>query len=78
MTSNHPEKLDPALIRPGRVNLKLNLGYVELPEATEMVQHYFGGYRGELLDAARRGALAAAWRALEGRGARLTPAQVSL
>ena len=30
MTSNHPEKLDPALIRPGRVNLKLNLGCVEL------------------------------------------------
>ena len=47
MTSNHPEKLDPALIRPGRVNLKIHLGYVELPEATEMVQHYFGGYRGE-------------------------------
>ena len=23
MTSNHPEKLDPALIRPGRVNLKV-------------------------------------------------------
>ena len=46
MTSNHPEKLDPALIRPGRVNLKIHLGYVELPEATEMVQHYFGGYRG--------------------------------
>ena len=33
MTSNHPEKLDPALIRPGRVNLKLYLGYIELPEA---------------------------------------------
>jgi mitochondrial chaperone BCS1 len=32
MTSNHPEKLDPALIRPGRVNLKLYLGYIELPE----------------------------------------------
>ena len=50
--------------------------YVELPEATEMVQHYFGGYRGVLLDAAQRAALAGAWRALEGRGARLTPAQV--
>ena len=50
--------------------------YVELPEATEMVQHYFGGYRGVLLDAAQRAALAGAWRVLEGRGARLTPAQV--
>ena len=41
--------------------------YVELPEATEMVQHYFGGYRGEMLGPAQRGALAAAWRALEVR-----------
>ena len=32
MTSNHPEKLDPALIRPGRINLKIHLGYVELEE----------------------------------------------
>jgi len=42
MTSNHPEKLDPALIRPGRVNLKLYLGYIELPEACEMIALYFG------------------------------------
>jgi chaperone BCS1 len=41
MTSNHPEKLDPALIRPGRVNLKLYLGYIELPEACEMIALYF-------------------------------------
>ena len=27
MTSNHPEKLDPALIRPGRIDLHLSLGY---------------------------------------------------
>jgi chaperone BCS1 len=38
MTSNHPEKLDPALIRPGRVNLKLYLGYIQLEEAKQMVQ----------------------------------------
>ena len=25
MTSNHPEKLDPALIRPGRINKQLHL-----------------------------------------------------
>merc|ERR1719410_800686 len=28
MTSNHPEKLDPALIRPGRIDKKLMLGYM--------------------------------------------------
>ena len=50
MTSNHPEKLDPALIRPGRVNLKLLLDYIELPEVKLMVGHYFGGYRGEYMN----------------------------
>ena len=42
MTTNHPEKLDPALIRPGRINKKLYLGYLLLPEAAELVEHYFG------------------------------------
>ncbi|CAD7700063.1 unnamed protein product [Ostreobium quekettii] len=42
MTTNHPEKLDPALIRPGRVNKQLYLGYLRLEEALQMVEHYFG------------------------------------
>jgi len=42
MTTNHPEKLDPALIRPGRINKKMLLGYLLLPEAEKMVEHYFG------------------------------------
>jgi ATP-dependent 26S proteasome regulatory subunit len=42
MTSNHPEKLDAALIRPGRVDKVLHLGYMEAPEAILMVNHYFG------------------------------------
>ena len=42
MTTNHPERLDPALIRPGRINKKLLLGYLQLPAAREMVRHYFG------------------------------------
>ena len=41
MTSNHPEKLDPALIRPGRINRKVYLGNVRVAEATSMVRHYF-------------------------------------
>lgn len=28
MTTNHPEKLDPALIRPGRINKKVCLGFL--------------------------------------------------
>jgi len=41
MTTNHPEKLDPALIRPGRIDKIIYLGYIQAPEAKEMVQHYF-------------------------------------
>lgn len=42
MTSNHPEKLDPALIRPGRINRKIYMGNIAAPEACEMVRHWFG------------------------------------
>ncbi|CAD7700065.1 unnamed protein product [Ostreobium quekettii] len=42
MTTNHPEKLDPALIRPGRVNKQLYFGYLRLEEALQMAEHYFG------------------------------------
>lgn len=35
-TSNHPEKLDPALIRPGRFDLHLNLGDLGWPEFEQM------------------------------------------
>jgi len=41
MTTNHPEKLDPALIRPGRIDRCLLLGYLKEPEATQMISHYF-------------------------------------
>jgi len=39
MTTNHPEKLDPALIRPGRVNLSLELGYMQSEEMMQQIQH---------------------------------------
>mmetsp|Transcript_58405 Transcript_58405/g.139291 ORF Transcript_58405/g.139291 Transcript_58405/m.139291 type:complete len:731 (+) Transcript_58405:75-2267(+) len=41
MTSNHPEKLDPALIRPGRVDKKFLLTYMQGYQASLMVGHYF-------------------------------------
>ena len=41
MTSNHPEKLDPALIRPGRVDIKLKLDYMGANQICQLVELYF-------------------------------------
>ncbi|KAJ3071949.1 hypothetical protein HDU98_004552 [Podochytrium sp. JEL0797] len=38
MTSNHPEVLDPALIRPGRIDLHLSLGYCTHYQLNRMYQ----------------------------------------
>ena len=42
MTTNHPEKLDPALTRPGRVNMQIYMGFIKVAHAKEMVTHYYG------------------------------------
>ena len=42
MTTNHPDKLDPALTRPGRVNMTLHLSYMQRQQMLEMIEHYFG------------------------------------
>jgi len=41
MTSNHPEKLDSALIRPGRIDKSIYLGFMTGECAAEMIEHYF-------------------------------------
>ena len=43
MTTNHPEKLDPALKRPGRVDLHEHLSALDQYQLTEMVKYYSGG-----------------------------------
>jgi len=40
MTSNHPEKLDPALIRPGRISKRIHLGCMSPECLVGMVEHY--------------------------------------
>lgn len=43
LSTNHPEHLDPALIRPGRIDKKLLLGYMSAPHVVAMMEHYFQG-----------------------------------
>jgi chaperone BCS1 len=41
MTSNHPETLDPALIRPGRCDRRFHLGHAGAVEASLMIERFF-------------------------------------
>merc|ERR1712183_460803 len=41
MTTNHPEMLDSSLIRPGRIDKRLNLGYMVGNDMIAMLEHYF-------------------------------------
>jgi hypothetical protein len=42
MTTNHPEMLDAALVRPGRVNRRVFMGPLRAEEAMQMAEQYFG------------------------------------
>jgi chaperone BCS1 len=42
MTTNHIEKLDPALIRPGRADLKLEIGYINTEAFSAFIRHFYG------------------------------------
>lgn len=42
ITSNFPERLDKALIRPGRIDKIIKLNYIAEEQAVEMCNHFFG------------------------------------
>jgi SpoVK/Ycf46/Vps4 family AAA+-type ATPase len=41
MTSNKPEDLDPALIRPGRIDIKIHFGKASLDIINKVLSHYY-------------------------------------
>jgi mitochondrial chaperone BCS1 len=43
MTTNHPEKLDSALLRPGRVDVKEYLGHATHYQTKQMFLRFYGG-----------------------------------
>ena len=50
MTTNYAEQLDDALLRPGRVNLKLEVGYWTKIEVVEYIKYVFGDVDTSWLD----------------------------
>jgi chaperone BCS1 len=47
MTTNHIEKIDPALIRPGGADLKLEIGYINTETFSAFVKHFYGAAIGD-------------------------------
>merc|ERR1719198_359942 len=74
LTSNHPEALDPALIRPGRIDRLIHLGYLRTPAATAMLEHYFDEAPLDAIQRERLESLLAPTAA--GEAARVTPAML--
>ncbi|XP_025747331.1 mitochondrial chaperone BCS1 isoform X2 [Callorhinus ursinus] len=68
MTTNHVDRLDPALIRPGRVDMKEYVGYCSHWQLTQMFQRFYPGQAPSLAEAF-------AGRVLQGT-TQISPAQV--
>lgn len=42
MSTNHPERLDPALVRPGRVDLRIKFGLCTKAQVAVYARHFYG------------------------------------
>ena len=60
LTTNHPEHLDPALVRPGRADLHLRVGNATSEQVNGMLARFFPEDRFPEMSAARRELLSAA------------------
>ncbi|KAL4874059.1 hypothetical protein BDV12DRAFT_158962 [Aspergillus spectabilis] len=48
MTTNHPEKLDPALVRPGRIDMSIAFGYSTAADIKELFSAIYSTLEGDL------------------------------
>ncbi len=73
LTTNYPDRLDPALVRPGRVDRRVEFGYA----TREMISRMFlWFYKGHAVGVARLEALSEKYAGTVLEGSRITPARV--
>ncbi|PYH90465.1 hypothetical protein BO71DRAFT_402179 [Aspergillus ellipticus CBS 707.79] len=53
MTTNHPEKLDAALLRPGRVDMEIAFGYAQTSDIQELFSSIYSTLEGDLRSTSR-------------------------
>ncbi|KAL6603238.1 hypothetical protein ACP70R_043599 [Stipagrostis hirtigluma subsp. patula] len=80
-TTNHPERLDPALLRPGRMDRKIELGYCSPAALRVLAKNYLGvgeeGPEDADADPDKVNALMAEAEGLLAAGVRITPADIA-
>lgn len=71
-TTNHMEKLDQALIRPGRIDLRMEIGFVGAEVLGEFINHFFPQAKEEIPEIVRDGVTVASLQnmVLEGKSSK--------